>query len=180
MTFFNKFFKFSDPIRVSVFHRVYQFGHFAMSHIALSESRRKKIFYTQTHFICWNICSKPAIKTIRNRQFSTYATYLEKVTFLTTWYTQVCVWVWEGKKYYFFGKFCVLTSWVILWCIYLSVTIESFFTETVWKVYVKLTYNNLLVILNNMCCIFRMIYIDQLKTCSSSKNGNIGASPQFI
>ena len=132
------------------------------------------------HYQEGNICSKPAIKTIRNRQFSTYATYLEKVTFLTTWYTGVCVWVWESKKYYFFGKFCVLASWIILWCIYRSVTIESFFTETVWKVYVKLTYNNLLVILNNMCCIFRMIYIDQLKICSSSKNGNIGASPQFI
>lgn len=36
------------------FHRVYQFGHFAMYHIALSESRRKRISQSQTHSV-WRI-----------------------------------------------------------------------------------------------------------------------------
>ena len=45
----------------------------------------------------------------RNHQFSTYAKFFQKLTFLTPWYAHERVS--GGKKCYFFGKFCVRTQW---------------------------------------------------------------------
>ena len=57
-------------------------------------------------------------KLHRERSFSTYATFSEKLTFLTPWYAS------GGKKCKFFGKFCVRFKWmtpypdkvVRVWC----------------------------------------------------------------
>ena len=44
-----------------------------------------------------------------DHSFSTYAKSSENLTFLTPWY----VWISGGKKCWFFGKYCVLTKWII-------------------------------------------------------------------
>ena len=53
---------------------------------------------------------------VRDHPFSTYTKFSVKVKFLTS-DTHIYVCVSEGKKYYFYRKFCVCTKWMILYLV---------------------------------------------------------------